>query len=463
MKKKYEEFVSSFIKRIGGKKNITSFAHCFTRLRVNVRDKSIVEIDDIKNDPVVAGIQWTSDQLQIILGEGVSEIYDAICDINDLKKEEVINENLDKEPLSLKSIPGKVIEALSSCMIPLLPMLIVVGLLSAISTIIGPSVLKLVSAESDLYTLLSFTSSAGLYFLPLGLAVTGAKRFNCSQSLAILMVSIMLYPSFIERLNNGTPFAILGIPVTAVSYDSQILPIIMVTAVMGIVEKYLKKIIPGSLITTFEPLLTILIMLPLTFCVLGPLGSFVGNGIAKGIMAIYNAVGPVGTGLLGLMWTLMVLGGMHFPIIVVCLGMLFENGVEYVLIPVLCTSGLVWAATDIAWMLVTKDNDEKQFAGTNAVTILLSGLVEPSLYGLYLKHRICLIAASAGMCVGGFLMGLLNVGVTAFTGNGAFMLLGLVGGASGNLVKGIICAIVGAAVAFAIVIFGSKKEVVKIK
>lgn len=452
-KKNYDQLAAQVLELMGGKDNITFFAHCMTRLRFNVKDKGLVKEKEIDSLEGLVGCQWNGEQFQIIVGDTVNSVYDAVCKKGGFLAEKAVDEDPDssgKEKLTLKQVPNRVIETLSACMTPILPLLLTVGLLCAVYSIIGPSCLNLVSAESDIYRLLFYVSQAGLYFLPISVTITASKKFGCNTMYALMITFAMLYPDFSAVIAEGN-FTIYGIPVYPTTYSGQILQAILICWIMSYVEGFFKKVLPEVLKTTFLGILTLLVMLPVSFCLLAPAGYIVGDGISKFLVGVYNFAGPLGTALVGLCWVPLIIAGMHMPLGMFAGITLITTGVESTVMPVTLALIGVAPAVNAAVFLKTKDKKEKELSVSGLVSILLGGVVEPSLYGIYLKHKKVLVSCLAGHAAAGFMMGLLHVSVYVPTSSNFLAMIGYIGPTADNLIKAIIAILVGMAVAFGMI------------
>ncbi len=456
-KKNYEQLAGQILTLVGGKDNITFFAHCMTRLRFNVKDKGLVKEEEIDQLEGLAGCQWTGEQFQVIIGDAVNSVYEAVCQLGGFQQEEAIDENLDgvkKEKFSVKQIPGRIIEVLSACMTPILPLLLTVGLLCSIYSVIGPGCLNLVSAESDIYRLLYNVAQAGLFFLPVSVTLSASKKFGCNTMYALMIIFAMMYPDFSAILSAGG-FTVYGIPVYPTSYSGQVFQAILICWVMSYVEKGFKKILPEFLKTSFLGLLVVLVMLPISLCLLAPAGYVLGTGIADILMWIHGVAGPVGTALVGATWMLLIVVGMHMPLGMVAGITLMTTGMEGTVLPVTMGTAFLAAAVNVAVLLKTKAKKEKELAASGLISILLGGIVEPSLYGIYLKHKKVLISYIIGHTVMGFLIGLLHVYVYVPTGSNFLAILSYLGADSGNLIRAILSIAAGCAVIIALImIFG---------
>ena len=325
---------------------------------------------------------------------------------------------------------------------------------------LGQEGIGLIAPESGLYILFDTVRNAFMYFIPMLIAYSASKRFNCTPIFSMLIVGAMLYPDFMAHITEGT-FAVAGLTPMNVTLNGQVIPVVLMCFLQAYVEKFWDKVLPSQLNLPFKGLLTTIIVLPFMIYVFTPLGTIVGTGISNIINTLYNISGPLVTCLLGCVYLLLIIPGMHMPVVSAFMMGFFISGVDYVAMPIMMPLCFIAAATNIGILLRTKDKHEKEVASTGIVSCLLGGVVEPSLYGLYLIYPKTLFACCAGMGASGLLMGLLGVGCYAFTSTNFLSVTSFVAGGVPNLVRACIAMAVGCVVAFALVMvlgLGKKKE-----
>lgn len=454
----YTEVGNKILANVGGKENIVSFRHCVTRLRFTVKDKSAVKADRISLLSGVVGTQWFGEQLQVIIGPEVDNVYQAICKAGGITPEAVVEENLDKNVLNGKSRGGnvftKIINALSKSVLPMIEVILTAGFLMLIATLIGPSGFKWVSETNDLYRLLNFAANAGFYFLPIYMGFSAAKTFNTSPFLGAFLGAILISPSLLEVVNAGAPFTVYGIPMTLVTYTSTTLPIFITVWVMSYVERFFRKYLPASLQMTFTPLLTVLVMLPIMLCAIGPIGSWIGTGFISGVnwlSAKGSFASLIVTTIIGATWILTVLFGFNMPVYMLALEQLNANGIDKVIFPgVICAFFALIGITlgAFAKFVKMKRIDESSNALTYFVTLGIGGVSEPAIFGTGIRFKKPFLFMMIGGAVGSALSVILQAHVySAVAHSGFFAPLGFVGGSTTNTVLGFLCAIVSLLVA----------------
>lgn len=284
---KFDELASAVLNAVGGKDNVISVTHCITRLRFNLKDNSIPKDEEVENIEGVIGVMRTAGQFQVIIGQTVDKAYAALCEVGGFKPDAISDEVEQKEEkLTVKSVFSKFLNVLSGCLTPLIPMLIAGSLFKTIVAICGPDMLNVLSAESDLYVLFTFVGDAAFYFFPIVIGYTASKQFGVNPILGLFLGGILVHPTLTALVNAGEAFTVYGIPCSLQAYSATIFPIILSVWVMSYVEKFFNKVIPAALKMVFAPFLTIVVMLPIALCVLGPLGAFIGQYICEGILSL---------------------------------------------------------------------------------------------------------------------------------------------------------------------------------
>lgn len=439
---KYENLAATVVDNVGGKDNVVSFLHCVTRLRFNVRDKSKVDVKAIEATQGVMGTQWSGDQLQIIIGQAVGDAYDLICERAGLGKAAAVDENLDdaKKKFSIMDI----FEAVAGSVIPVIPVLIGAGLVKVIVLLFEQFG---VPATDPTLTVLTFLGDAGFYFLPVFVGAFSAKRFGANTALGMLMGAMLIDPNFVTAVASGTAISFLGIPVFGASYGSNVIPVILIVWVMSYVEKFFAKHSPEALRSLVEPLGTILVMVPLGFCLLGPIGAFLSSYLTAGLMAIYNFAGPVAVCLLAAFFPWIVMTGMHHAMGAAMVNTLATVGTEPFMTAAMVISNINQGAACLVVSLKSKDENLRSTAGTCAVTGILAGVTEPAMYGVNLKYMTPMYGAMIGSAVGGLIAGIGKCTAYAMIGS-AGVLGGLpvfLGGGTSNflwMVAGVVAGIV---------------------
>lgn len=461
MAKDYKALADSIIKLIGGKENIARCMHCYTRLRFNLKDNGLVQLDDIKKLEVI-GAQFSGEQLQIIIGNDVNEVYDAVCAAAGLNKEAIIDEKLDdkpKEKMTFKKVVNKIIDGIVGCMIPLLPILIGSGLLQAIIAIaenLG------VSAESPTLVTLTFVANAAFYFMPVYLGGFAAKKFGANTALGMMIGACLIHPTFVSMVADGNGGSIFGIPIYPASYSSTVVPAILSIWIMSYVEKWISKHSPKSLRSIIEPLGTLIIMVPLTFCFLAPLGAMISTAFANGLNWFYDTCGFVAVAVFAAIIPFVVMLGMHVGTVPIAIASIAANGADYLMLPSFFISNFTQGAACLAVGVKTKDEKLKSFAFSCAFSNMVPGVSEPGMYGITLRYKTPMWGAMIGAACAGAYFGLTRVGCYTFMAPNLFQFAAY-SNVPSNLRNAIIGVVIGIVVAFIATMILYKPETVEKK
>ncbi len=455
-----KQIAENVLKAVGGKENVRNLTHCITRLRFNLKDDSIPDKKAIESIDGVMKVVMAPGQFQVVIGNNVTKVYDEMCAMGGFAKQKAVDEKPAKkqrEPGFLgtcKWVLGGIADGISGCVIPLIPLMMVAGLLKMLPTLLGDT-MGILGRESDVYTLLNFCGDAGLYFLPVAVGYTGAKKFGCTPVLGILLGSMLIHPTFVAMASSMEPvsFTVFGIPCTLGTYSQTIIPMILATWVMGYVERFFKKYIPDFLAPVLTPLLTIIIMIPMTFCVLGPVGSWLGNAVYALLNGIHTVFGPVGYALVCGLWLLLLTCGLHQVLIAMALMPLLSGTPDSFIMSASGLSAFATYGVIIGGFLKAKKAETRTELGAYFLSNFLGGVGEPVLFGFILKYKKPLIAQIVGGFVGGLVAGFANVTVYQAMPVLNFMnFLGYVGPTPSNLVwagiSAAICVIVAAAVTY---------------
>lgn len=397
----YQVMAKEIIEAVGGKENISSLTHCATRLRFILQDEDHVDRTKVESIEGVKGVAIAGGQYQVIIGSKVSIAFEEITKILGLSDKPSDETNAPKKKQSLFDMA---IGTISTIFTPILLVLCGSGLLKGIISILLTA--NLLSADSGTYHILYAAADAIFVFMPFALAVTSARRFGCNEFVAVAIAGAMCYPTLLEMYNAGKAITFLGIHVTMLNYQSTVLPIIFTVYVLSKLEKVLKKIIPEFLFSFVMPFICMIIMVPVSLMVIGPVLTIVSNGLASGYTAISN-ISPVIPGIvIGGFWNALVMLGIHWGFVPMMINNVATKGFD-TMGPLVGPSNFAQAGAALGVFLKTKKRNVKTVAGSAALSGLF-GITEPAIYGVTLRYKKPFIIACATGAVGGV--------ITAFAG-----------------------------------------------
>ncbi|MEE3489016.1 MAG: PTS transporter subunit EIIC [Bulleidia sp.] len=441
-----EKIASDVLEAVGGKENIISVQHCITRLRFNLKDQSIPDAERIKKINGVIGTNVVGQQYQVIIGQNVPKVYDALCNQAGLEKKAAVDENLDdapKEKLTAKSLGTKILDYLSGCMMPLIPAMMAAAMFKTLEVVLGPDMLKVINAESDFYKVCEFVYYGFFYFMPIYLGVNAAKKTGLNPFMGALAGGCLLVPDFVTLVGTeGASLSVYGIPARMMTYGQTVLPVVLIVPFMSVVWKFFQKHVPDMLSTVFTPFLTMVVSIPFIYCILGPLGGYLGDLIGNGLVWFGEHGGFIAVAVVAALWEFLVMTGMHQVLIVFGITSMMSVGSDHF---VLTAGGMAtWAAFGMALgaFLRLKEKDEKTLALGYFVSGILGGVTEPVLYGIGFKYKKPFVSLIIGGFLGGLYVGITGVGTYVMGATNFLAVLGYMGGGTSNLVNGVIGAMI---------------------
>lgn len=413
MTKNYTALAAEILSHVGGKENISFVTHCVTRLRFTVKDKNQVQSEAIDKLPSVFGSKWSNNQYQVIIGNEVNDVYEAICEAGDLKRQEGIEENLDqdlpKEKRGLKDLLGTFMETLSSIFAPFIPAIVACGLLQGI--LYSIQTLGLIDPASETYTFFFTCSQAAFYFLPVLVAFSAGKRFKCNPYLAATTAAIIMHPTFSGMA--GTSVKLFGfLPITYAGYASTVIPAILIVYFQSYVERACKRVVPKMIDIIVTPLVSVMLSAVVGWMVLAPIGNWIGTFVAQGILWLYTSLGPVGGALCGALYPFMLMTGMQVAMSPITVQNLATLSYDFIY-PCTAASNAAMAVCALFIFWKAKKEETKSLGLSTGVTALI-GVTEPVMFGLIMKYKKALWATVIGGAAGGAIMGAFTVQYLSF-------------------------------------------------
>lgn len=398
MSQKYNDLAQKIVSLVGGKENINTVYHCQTRLRFKLKDESKANQDALNNMDSVAKCLISGGVFQVVIGTHVKDVFEEV--------EKIVGplENKEQDQSEKKGILSVIIDFISGTFQPIIPALSGAGMVKAVLAIL--ITFKIISTESQTYYILNFFADAVFYFLPMMLAYSEAQKLRCNPILAASVAGIMMHPNWNALVSAGKAVKLFEvIPFTLTTYTSTVIPVILVVLVQSYIEKYLEKWIPQAVKLVFVPMLTFLIMGPLAFAVLGPIGSVLGGYLATFFKFLSTTAAWAPAVLIGGFLPIMVMFGLHNGVAPLGVMQMGELGYDSIFGPGCVCSNIAQATASSVVALRTKDKKMKQLATSGSITAYM-GITEPTLYGVNLPKKYPLIASMIGGAAGGLYAGL---------------------------------------------------------
>lgn len=401
----YQDLAKVIIDKVGGEENVKSLTHCATRLRFNLKDDQKPDEKTLKSTPGIMGVVNKGGQYQVIIGSDVGNVYKEIITQTNIANDEAKSEGEDK-----RSAFAKVIDTITGIFTPILPAITAAGMLKAVLSILV--VFKVLTTESQSYQIINFMADAAFYFLPILLAVSSAQKFKANPFLAMMVGGILLHPNFVAMVNiakeGGEAIKLMGLPISAVSYSSSVIPIILSVWFMSYIEPLADKVSPKAIKFFSKPMITIFIVGTASLVVLGPIGYLISDAISNGITALESVSPWIVPLLVGTFSPLLVATGTHYGLVPIGINNRMTTGYDTVIYPGMLASNVSQGAAAIGVGVKSKDSTIKQLAYSAGLTGLF-GITEPALYGVNLRFKTPLYAAMIGGAAGGLFMGICRV------------------------------------------------------
>ncbi|MGM0940235.1 MAG: beta-glucoside-specific PTS transporter subunit IIABC [Bacillota bacterium] len=395
-----QALAKEIIHHVGGEDNVQSLVHCATRLRFTLQDPSKPNKDKLENTEGIITVKESGGQFQVVIGNTVPEVYQAIGAISNILEDDKKTTDASTNE-SKGNIVGRVVDVISSIFAPLLGVMAGAGILKGLLLIADN--LNWLDPAGSTYTILYAASDSLFYFLPLLLAVTTARKFGANVFTALTVAGALVYPTIVELEAQDAAIDFFGIPVVMMPYSSTVIPIILSVIMMSYVEKISNRYIHQSVKNFLTPLISLVVMVPITLIVFGPIGVSIGNGIADALLAGFNFSSLLAGAALGAGWQLFVIFGVHWglvPVFINNIAVYGQDGIK----PAATAS--VFAQTGAAFgvFLKTKNKKLKALSGSATITALF-GITEPAVYGVTLRLKKPFIAGIIGGAVGGAIIG----------------------------------------------------------
>jgi len=394
----YEKLAKRVIQEVGGKENINSVMHCVTRLRFKLKDESLANTDAIKGLDGVMTVVKSGGQYQVVVGDQVPKVYAAVTKlIGKAAEEEAVNTDNAGDSAKDGNLFSKFVSIISGIFLPTMGVLAAAGILKGF--LVALTVFDWISEDMGVYKVLYAASDAFFYFMPILLGFSAGKTFKTNSYITATIGATLVYPTMVEMYNAGESLSFLQIPIVLMNYTQSVIPIILAAFITAKFEKLLHKVIPKSLQLIFVPLIILVVIIPISFIVIGPISVYASKLLADGALGLYS-LSPVVTGLLlAGIWQISVMFGLHWAFIPIMINNITTLGFDPVNGLLYCT---VFAQTGAALAMIfrAKDAKLKSLATTATVSGFL-GITEPAIYGVNLPLKRPFIMA----CIGGGLGG----------------------------------------------------------
>lgn len=412
------------VEAVGGASNISAAAHCATRLRLVIADESKINQQALDDNEDLKGTFAAGGMFQIIVGPGdVDQVYAKMVANHGVR--EVSKDEAKEEAEKGGNLFSRFIKMIADIFVPILPALVAGGLMMAINNVMTAeglfgeqSLTQMYPGIADYAALINMVSSAAFASLPVLVGFSAAKRFGGNVYLGAAIGAAMVSSDLLNAWNTGAALAgeaqvsywhIFGMDVAKIGYQAQVIPTLAVTYVMCLIEKSLHKVLKGTADFLLTPLITMLVTGFLAFTIIGPVTRVAAEYLTWGINWTYSTLGVFGGLLFGLVYSPIVVTGLHqsFPAIEIPL-LPVNGGVGDFIFPVASMANVAQGAAALAVFFKTRDAKLKGLAGAGGASAVF-GITEPAIFGVNLRLRWPFFCAMAAAAIGSAGVALLNV------------------------------------------------------
>ncbi|WP_455451117.1 beta-glucoside-specific PTS transporter subunit IIABC [Streptococcus salivarius] len=464
----YHDLAKRIVDNVGGADNVSGLVHCITRLRFTLKDETKANDQILKDMTDVVTVMKSGGQYQVVIGNHVADVYNDVMPLLHLS-EETREETVQKPSKVLDYI----IDTVSGIFQPILGIMAACGMLKGFNTLF--ITLGLYNVTSGGAMIINAAGDALFTFLPLFLGYTAAKKFGSKPMIGLTMGAAMCYPAIqasavsanghaLYTILKGTLFAspvymdFFGVPVISIDYTGTVIPVILAVWFASKCEKFFNKYVPDLVKFFFVPMLTILVALPVSIILLGPIATFGSTLISHFTLAIRSISPLLAGGVVGATWQILVIFGMHWGFIPVYINNIQTLGYDNVMMPFFaCT--FATAGVILAMFFKTKDQKLKEMAIPNFISSIF-GVTEPAIYGMLLPKKLpFVLSCITGGIVGGF-YGAFNFRKFIMGGMGIFELPNMMNpdGTMGNIIVAVVGIMLSLSIGFALTMIFYKES-----
>ncbi|MFY0762375.1 beta-glucoside-specific PTS transporter subunit IIABC [Metabacillus dongyingensis] len=375
----YSKLAAGILKAVGGEENVIGATRCATRLRLVLKRSNPKAKEQVASMPGVITVVENSGQFQVVIGQHVGEVFEEFSNLVNIETSDVENENKG-------TIVNRIIATMSAVFAPFIYILAAAGILQGGLILIN--LLFNSFAETGTYQVLSFISWSPFTFLPIFIAITASKHFKTNTYIAVACCAALVSPTWAEmaaQIAEGTNISFLGLALTQTTYTSSVLPPLFLVWILSYLERFLNKRMNEVIRPLFVPLLCMVIMVPLTIGLIGPITTMGANGIANGYNFLAENAPALAGAIIGSFWQVIVIFGVHWGITPMVLANFDLYGRDsfqaYQTIAVIAQVGAV-----LGVVLKTKSQETRK-VGISAGITGLFGITEPAIYGVTLRFK----------------------------------------------------------------------------
>src|SRR5699024_3859942 len=416
------------IKNVGGKENVNSVVHCITRLRFKLKDEDKANTETLNNMEGVVTVRQSGGQYQVVIGNHVPEVYKAVVADGGFDAEKPVDA-VDEENEDKGGLLNRFIDLISGIFTPILGILAASGMIKGLNVLFVS--LGWLDETGGTYQILNVTGDALFYFLPILLGYTAMKKFGGTPFVGMVIAMGLVYPALEGIPETAEPLYTLfagtviespvyieffGIPVILMTYSMSVIPIIISAFFAAKLERFLTKVIPSVVRTFLVPMLTLLIIIPLTFIVIGPIATWASQILGVGTVWVYDLSPMIAGIFVGGFWLVLVMLGLHLGLVPIAINNIQVAGADVILLLSFVHSFAISGAILAVWIRTT--NQKTRSLSAPAFISAIFGVTEPAMYGIALPLKRPFIFTLISSGVGGAIIGLFGTKMYIYGGLG---------------------------------------------
>lgn len=405
----YHKLALDIIDVVGGQKNIVNATRCATRLRLVLRETPEGAKEKVSALAGVITVVENNGQFQVVIGTHVGEVYDSVAEALHLEA------SAQEVEQPKQSIVNRIIATMSAVFAPFVYILAAAGLLQGaliLITMAAPSF-----AKTGTYEVLNFMSWTPFTFLPIFIAITASKHFKCNTYIAILCCCALVNQSWADiaaRIADGDVVRFLGVKLSETTYTSTVLPPLLLVWVLSYLEHFIEKKLPDAAKPLLTPLICFVIMVPATIMVIGSASAITANAIANGYNALVAFAPALAGAIIGGLWQVVVIFGVHWGITPVVLANFDMNGCDT--FQAFQTIAVVAQVAAAFGVFIKSRNKEFKGVALSAGVTGIFGITEPTIYGVTLRLKKPFICGCAGGAIGAVVLSFFHSAYYAYAG-----------------------------------------------
>lgn len=400
----YSRVAKEILSYVGGRENVEELNYCFTRLRFELSDQSKVDEEALENIAEVISVIKSGGQFQVVLGKNVEKVYEEVAPL--LSEGETSQSTKSSKASSNQSIANRLLNNIAAIFTPVVPAIAASGMIKgllAIAVMIADTYFGVEIEGYTTYVILNAASDAVFYFMPIILAYTSAKVFKANEFVAMIIGGTLVYPSILELMEGEAGVTFLRMAVTQADYASTVMPIIITVYFLSYVQRFFERVIPDVMKIIMVPTMSVLVMIPATLMLFGPIGIYIGNAVNWTYYYIMDFSSILLGAFVGGLWCVLVIFGAHRALVPIGINDVAQTGRQSIL-AFAGAANFAQAGAALGVFFKTKNKPLKTVAMSACMTALF-GITEPAIYGTNLRLKTPMVYAVVCSTIGGAIMG----------------------------------------------------------